>query len=118
MTKALASIVSLAVIVALAATGAVACPCGDADEPGGARGGCHETETGLTAAPMSCGCACLTPVPAGRTATRIEPIVVGAAGIHDASPVREVAPIASRPVATAAALPAPPPPLRHQILRI
>jgi hypothetical protein len=115
MTKALASLVSLALVVALSTAGALACPCGEAPTAGAPA--CHETEPGLTAAPMSCGCACLHSAPIQPPAPRTEPVVLAAVP-HGAAPVPALAPRLRTAIALDPAPADPPAAIRHQILRI
>jgi hypothetical protein len=115
VTKPLASLLSLAVVVALSTAGALACPCGDTSTASAPS--CHDTGPGLTTAPKSCGCACMYSAPAQPAAPRIEPVVVAALP-HGPSPGPALAPRLAPTVAVDAAPADPPAPLRFQILRI
>lgn len=113
VTKALASLVSLALVVALATAGGLACPC---EAPAADAPSCHANAPGLRAAPMTCGCACVSEAPTQRVTPRTEPI---AAALAPLSPVPVLA-VAPATIATAEDVPtaAPSPPHRHRILRI
>lgn len=113
MIRSLATLVSLTLVAALATAGGLACPCEtpSADAPSA----CHDSDPGFHAAPMACGCACVSSAPTQRVPPRTDPIAVAFAP-QLTVPVVAVAPAA---VLTAVAVPAAPsPPHRHQILRI
>jgi hypothetical protein len=113
----LAWLANAGLVVALATSGVFACPCADASPSPEGGPSCHDTAAGLSAAPMACGCPCLSSAPAERPATRLGPVLTPGPGVTLSSvallPRREIPSVVPAEASTD-----PPAPPRRLILRI